>query len=249
MQHSRHGEASPVVPGPEHLVGLLRRTALAVLLLDLVVITLLLAPGVVPAIWRQPLRVLDAGLMLALALLVLLLLRRLARLLEERKEVQVRQQMLFDAMPVGLVVWTADGRLQHTNADFRQLYEPLQDLIVPGTPFKALMQALVGRGLVPEARGREEAWIEERLAQHRDPGPAMLRQMADGRWRRIVEQRLPDGRVLAYSVDITDVQEAHADAERARQLLRGAVDALPATFELYDVDDRLVLHNEALRRA
>lgn len=248
MQHSLQSEAAPVAPGPQHLVSLLRRAAFAVLLLDLVVIALLLAPGVMPDRWRQPLRVLDAGLMLALALIVLLLLRRLSRLLEERKQVEVQQQMLFDAMPVGLVVWTADDRLQNTNADFRRLYAPLQDLLVPGTPFKDLMQALVRRGLVPEARGREDAWVEERLAQHRDPGPSMLRRMADGRWRRIVEQRLPDGRVLGHSIDITDVQEARADAERARQLLRGAVDALPAAFELYDADDRLVLHNEALRQ-
>jgi diguanylate cyclase (GGDEF)-like protein len=248
MLHSRHGEISLSAPRPENLVGLLRRAALAVLLLDLTVIALLLAPGAVPGSWRLPLRMLDAGLMLALALLLLLLLRRLARLLAERKEVEARQQMLFDAMPVALVVWTADDRLEHTNADFRRVYAPLHDLMAPGTPFKDLMRALVGRGLVPEALDGEEAWVDERLAQHRNPGPPMLRQMADGSWRRIVEQRLPDGRLLAYSVDITDMQEARADAERARQLLRGAVDALPATFELYDTDDRLVLHNEALRQ-
>jgi diguanylate cyclase (GGDEF)-like protein len=219
-----------------------------VLLLDLTVIALLLVPGVVPAAWRQPVRLLDAGLMLALAALLLLLLRRLSLLLAERNVAQAQQQMLFDAMPVGLVVWTADGRLQHTNADFRQLYAPLHDVMVPDTPFEAVMRAVVERGLVPEARGREDAWLKERLEQHRNPGPPMLRQMADGRWRRLVEQRLPDGRVLGHSVDISDVQEARADAERAQRLLRGAVDALPATFELYDADDRLVLHNEALRQ-
>lgn len=234
---------------PEQVVGLLRRAVLAVLLFDLVVIVLLLLPGVVPVGWRHLLRLVDAGLMLALTLLLLLLLRRLARLLAERREVHRQQQLLFDAMPIGLVVWDTDDRLQHTNSDFRRLYAPLQDLVVPGTPFEVLMRAAVDRGLMPEARGREDAWLQERLAQHLEPGMPVLRQMADGRWRRLVEQRLLDGRVLGYSIDITDVQEARADAERARQLLRDAVDALPATFELYDADDRLILHNEALRQA
>jgi PAS domain-containing protein len=248
MQHSRFSATSPEAPRPEHLVGPLRQAAIAVLLLDLVVISLLLAPGVVPAGWRQPVRLLDAGLMLALAVLLLLVLRRLSLLLAERNVAQAQQQTLLDALPIGLVVWSADGRLQHTNADFRRLYAPLHDMIVPGTPFEAMMRAVLKRSLVPEARGREEAWLKERLERHRNPGAPMLRQMADGRWRRVVEQRLPDGRVLGHSFDITDVQEARADAERAQQLLHGAVDALPATFELYDADDRLVLHNEALRQ-
>jgi hypothetical protein len=149
MQHSLRGEASPVVPGPEQLVALLRRAALAVLLVDLVVIALLLAPGSLPGNGRRFLWLLDAGLTLALAVLLLSLLRRLARLLAERNEAQVQQQMLFDAMPTGLVVWGADGRLQHTNADFRRLYAPLHDLIVPGTTFEAMMRAAVERGLVP----------------------------------------------------------------------------------------------------
>jgi diguanylate cyclase (GGDEF)-like protein len=236
-------------PNPERIVGLLRATALTVLALYLALLVALLWPGAVPAPLRPLVHGVDLVLTLALAAIVLLLLRRLARALREGREAQVAQQTLFDAMPVGLALWGADDRLQQTNADFDRLYAPLADLIRPGVHFEELQRAAALRGLVPEAAGREQAWLAERNAQHRTPGAPLLRRMPDGRWRRIVEQRLPDGRLLAHSVDVTELEQARADADAARGLLRAAIDALPATFELYDVADRLVLYNRALVEA
>jgi diguanylate cyclase (GGDEF)-like protein len=234
---------------PERIIGLLQSAALTILALDLVLVAALLWPGAVPERLRPLVRGFDALLMLSLAALVLVLLRRLAQALRAGREARSAQQALFDAMPTGLALWSADGRLQHTNADFQHMYAPLADLIVPGVRFEDLMRAAVTRGLVPEAVGREQAWLAERLVQHRNPGSAIVRRMPDGRWRRIVEQRLADGRVLGHSVDVTELEQARADADAARRTLRAAIDALPATFELYDADDRLVLYNRALVEA
>jgi len=106
---------------------------------------------------------------------------------------------------------------------------------------------------VPEAAGQEEAWIARRLADFGRTGTGLMRRMSDGSWRRIVELRLPDGGVLAHIVDVSElvakeeaVEVARRDAEQARERLAGAIEALPATFELYDSDDRLVLWNHAL---
>ncbi len=124
-------------------------------------------------------------------------------------------------------------------------------------PFEELLRTRVLRGLVPEALGHEEAWIEERLMQHRSgEGRSFLREMADSRWRRITEQRLPDGSRLGFSIDITELVEnqraldaARHDAERAHQVMRDAVEAMPAAVEIYDRSDRLVLFNQRLLRA
>ena len=165
-----------------------------------------------------------------------------------------RWQHTLDAMQAGIVLYDADDRLVLTNAEFRRLYQLEDRLTTRGMPFEELLRTRVLRGLVPEAAGREESWIAERLAQHRSgEGRSFLREMADSRWRRITEQRLPDGSRLGFSIDITELVEnqraldaARHEAERAHQLMHDAVEAMPAAVEIYDRNDRLVLFNERM---
>jgi diguanylate cyclase (GGDEF)-like protein len=216
--------------------------------LDLLIVGALWVPGLVPDAQRQSLRTADFILTWGIALLLVAVLLHLARSLRALREVQQRQQALFDAMPTGLALWSADGRLQVMNEDFRRLYAPLSDLLRPGVRFERLMRTAIERGLVPDAAGREEQWLAERIAQHLDPGRPFVRRMPDGRWRRIVEQRLPDGQVLGHSIDITELEQARAEASLARRRLEDAIEALPAGFELFDGEGRLLAANSVLKR-
>ena len=83
---------------------------------------------------------------------------------------------------------------------------------------------------------------------------AYTRQMADGRWRHITDQRLADGSRLGFSIDVTDLvhksqalEQARAELQLAHERLEDAIEALPAGFELYDADDRLIMSNQVLR--
>ncbi len=165
-----------------------------------------------------------------------------------------RWQHTLDAMHAGIVLYDADDRLVLTNAEFRSLYQLEDGLTTRGMPFEELLRTRVLRGLVPEAVGREESWIAERVAQHRgEEGRSFLREMADSRWRRITEQRLPDGSRLGFSIDITELVEnqraldaARREAERAHQQMSDAIEAMPAAVEIYDRSDRLVLFNQRM---
>jgi diguanylate cyclase (GGDEF)-like protein len=233
---------------PRGSMTTLAAAALLLFLAELVISGMLLVPGLVPDERRPLLRTLDFLLIWAVAVLLLIMLLQMARLLKTLQQVRERQQALFDAMPTALALWGTDDRLELMNDDFRRLYAALGDHLRPGIGFEELMRMAVERATVPDAVGREAAWLEERLARHRAPAGPMVRRMADGRFRRVVEQRLPDGRLLSHSVDITETELARAEASLARQRLADAVDALPAGFELYDADDRLVAHNAVLAR-
>jgi diguanylate cyclase (GGDEF)-like protein len=165
-----------------------------------------------------------------------------------------RWQHTLDALHAGVVLYDPDDRLLLANADFRRLYDLKDTDLAPGTPFEALLRQRVLAGQMPEAAGREQAWIAERVQQHRvSQGATFLRQMAGGRWRRITEQRLPDGSSLGFSIDVTDLIDnqraldaARHEAERAHQMLRDAVEAMPAAVEVYDRGDRLILFNRRM---
>lgn len=162
-------------------------------------------------------------------------------------------QNAIDAMQASVVAYDSNDCLLFTNADFRRLFQLSDRDTAPGMPYEQLLRALVQAGQLPEAQGREEAWIAERIAQRRKGGGVSLRQMADGRWRRLVEQRLPDGTLLTFSVDITELIEsqraleaARRDSEEAHRLLHDAIEAMPAAVEVYDRTDRLVVFNQRM---
>jgi PAS domain-containing protein/GGDEF domain-containing protein len=165
-----------------------------------------------------------------------------------------RARVIGDALNIGLLVLDADDRVLAWNADFEQLYPPLDRPLEVGERYEDLLRRRVRLGQVPEAAGREDAWVAERMARHRQPRGPMLRRMADGRWRRITERYLADGCMISYSVDVHELvlkEQALAAAEQAAQrsatLLRDAIEALPAAFELFDPEGRIVLCNARTR--
>jgi PAS domain-containing protein len=195
----------------------------------------------------------SAGEWLALAAGVALLLTAVGLWHAAERERSVWQNAV-DAMQAGIVAYDRDDHLLFTNAEFRRLYHLSDRDAAPGTPYEHNLRARVQEGLIPEAKGREQAWIAERVARRREGrGGVSMRRMADGRWRRIVEQRLPDGTTLAFSVDVTELVEsqqaleaARRESEETHRLLHEAVEAMPAAVEVYDRTDKLVAFNQRM---
>lgn len=154
----------------------------------------------------------------------------------------------LDALEAGVVMYDADDRLVLCNREFRAQYEPIAASLLPGRRFEDVLRDAVARGLIPEASGREEEWIRARLAEHADPGGgAFQRQEANGRWRRIVERRLPDGSLLAFATDVTDfVQREHElrQSNAERDAYARAIEEANAKLErLSETDDLTGLAN------
>lgn len=229
----------------------------ALLFADMVVVALLAAGAVSSAPLQGLLRgamVLNAGVALLMLLLLLLQWRRGQAEADAARAEQTRQREVLDALQAAVVLWDADDRLVLANGDFLKVYGAVAQHIRPGVRFEDALRAAVAADLMPEASAGPEAWIQQRLAQRRQPQPQapILRALPDGQWRRIAEQRLSDGSLLAHSVDVTELINVRTElalarqaAEQARQRLSDAVDALPVGFELYDADDRLVMVNAA----
>ncbi len=200
------------------------------------------------------LRVATSLLTVALVLVLVALLR--AAMLVQARQAAAYEQLgqIVQALPASVAVFDADDRLQAWNRDFAALYEPYVP-VRAGTRFEDLLRPVVQAGAIPEAVGREEAWLARRLQAHRSPGPPLVRRLGENTWRRVMEQRLADGGTLIHSTDISDLMrneqaldQARRDASLAHQRLADAIEALPASFELYDEHDRLVLHNSELER-
>jgi signal transduction histidine kinase/DNA-binding response OmpR family regulator/PAS domain-containing protein len=123
---------------------------------------------------------------------------------------QARRQ-LTDALETssqGFFLFDADDRMVLCNSRYRELYPGFADIIEPGVTFEHIIRTVAERGIVADAVGRSQDWIEQRLAQHRNPGGPLLHHQSDGRWIQISERKTQDGGVVGAFTDVTDLKRA-----------------------------------------
>ncbi|MET0545263.1 MAG: PAS-domain containing protein, partial [Caulobacterales bacterium] len=112
------------------------------------------------------------------------------------KMAERRLRLAIDAMPEGVVFLDPDGRYILWNQRYSEIYTKSADLFVPGARMQDTLRIGVERGDYPEAAGREEEWIAERLAKMQNPGEPHEQVLSDGRWIMIEERRLEDGSII-----------------------------------------------------
>jgi PAS domain S-box-containing protein len=123
------------------------------------------------------------------------------------------------ALPDGFAYFDAEDRLVICNDRYREFYPRSAEAIRPGIRFEELIRHGVARGEYLEAVGREEAWIAERMAQHRAPGAPLEQALSDGRWLQVLERPTADGGRVGMRVDITALKRAE---ERLAGIIEGA---------------------------
>ncbi len=140
---------------------------------------------------------------------------------------QTRLRAALDALPEGIVFLDEEGRYILWNKRYAEIYHRSADLFAPGAKLADTLRVGVQRGDYPEAVGREEAWLAERLNMMANPGPPHEQRLADGRWILIEERRTDDGGNIGIRVDITELKQR----EESFRLL---FDANPVPMFLYE---------------
>lgn len=172
----------------------------------------------------------------------------LEREISERKQIEGRLEGAVQSLQEAFVFFDADDRLAYCNAEYRRMHPLGQEMAKPGVKFEDLIRANVERGNVADAIGREEEYIRERMARHRNPKNPIVRRLTDGRSVIIYETRTPDGGTCQTMTDVTEMRRAAETVRLSEDRLRGAVAAIQEGFAYYDADDRLVLFNDEYRR-
>ncbi len=144
------------------------------------------------------------------------------------RQAEVRLRQALESISEGFVLWDADDRLVLCNQRYRDLYAAVADSIRPGIGFAELMLRLAEQGYVPEAIGREAAWVAERAQLRRAQAVELVeRRHADGRWLRICSRRTPEGGIVTVHSDVTELKRQAEDLREREAQLRGIVDNIP----------------------
>lgn len=161
----------------------------------------------------------------------------------------------LDAMSEGFVYFDAEDRFIRANSKHRELFPSHAAYMVPGARFEDLLKKQIQNIRLPWAVGREDEWMAERLAQHRNPGPPVEQVFADGRIIRHSEYRTRSGGTVSIRADITELKrieralrESEQRASAAEQQLLDAIESISEGFVLFDAGGRLVLCNSKYKK-
>jgi adenylate cyclase len=131
----------------------------------------------------------------------------------------------LESISEGFSLYDADDRLVLCNRRYRELLYPgIEEAVVPGTPFERVIRAAAERGLIVEAVGRVDAWVEERLERHRNLRGPHLQQRSNGRWIHVNERRTADGGTVAVYSDVTALKRSEAELANLVDKLQAARD-------------------------
>lgn len=170
----------------------------------------------------------------------------LARFAAEAEQARATLLAAVTALPDGFALFDAQGRLVLCNDRYKALHPRSSDTLAPGATLASILEAELARGEYPEARGREQAWLEERLRAVRDrQGWETETELADGRWVRSAKLRIADGQMIALRSDITRLKRAEKTAVAQRL---AAMDASHDAIAIAGPDGRLTHVNAALAR-
>jgi len=131
------------------------------------------------------------------------------------QEAELQLQSAIETMGEAFAIFDADDRLVYFNAHYRDFYRTSAPIIELGRSFEEIIRYGVAHGQFKAAVGREDAWIEERMAIHRQGQHELMQCLDDGRWLKIRERRTADGHTIGIRFDVTELFVAKQAAEAA----------------------------------
>ena len=120
---------------------------------------------------------------------------------------ETRLREAIEALPQGIVFLDEEGRYILWNEQYAEIYAKSADLLQPGIRLADTLRIGVARGDYPEAIGREEEWLADRLERLHQPGMRHEQWLSNGRCIMIEERRIEGCGTIGIRVDITDLKQ------------------------------------------
>ena len=155
----------------------------------------------------------------------------------QAREADNRLRFAIEHLGESIAITDAEDRIFVANRAFRELNGNTH-LVEPGRRYEEHIDAGIALGNYPDAIGREAAWLEARLERCRSGGQIEVKRHG-GTWLQVTDQRLPDGGMIHFALDVTDIK-------KSGELLRQALENLGEMICLTDAADRIVLANRRM---
>ena len=150
-------------------------------------------------------------------------------------------QEAVDQAPDAFVVWDRNDRLFLSNRRYQNLDTRLKPCLRRGITFEETLRKGIEIGMYPEAVGREEQWVEQRVSAHQLAESNKVVRLDDGRWMNVVESRTSSGYLAGFRTDITALRNS-------QNLLQATLDSVSEAVVTISKDGRVINVNAASQK-
>ncbi|HEU5273340.1 MAG TPA: PAS-domain containing protein [Xanthobacteraceae bacterium] len=163
---------------------------------------------------------------------------------QQAEQAHARLREVIDVMPIGVVFYDSDDRLVLWNRRYQEFYDKTADLRVPGVRFEDMLRSALARGMYPDAVGREEEWLAERVELHRSATGIYEQRQSNGRWLRVEDCRTSDGGFIGIRVDITELKQRQEELRVQNMRFDTALGQMSQGLVMFDRNHRLIVCND-----
>lgn len=121
----------------------------------------------------------------------------------------------IDCINEGFLAFDERERLVIVNQKYIDYHKALEEHIVPGQKMETLLRLGLAHYRYPDAEGREEEWVAERLRRFRNPGEPFVQYVEGDRYLKVTEAKTPHGYTVGIRTDVTAEKHAQEAAEAA----------------------------------
>lgn len=158
--------------------------------------------------------------------------------------VNARLHEALDKIDVGIILYGPDDKFVYANPALHKLIDGAYSM-TPGMSRKEVLRAAWASQGILDPR---DEWVKSRMESHHAYGQVFVDKLGNGRWLRMVNQKLADGSTLGLRVDVTELvqrEQALAEKEVENGLYRAVLEALPVPTFVKDEECRFVFVNKA----
>ncbi|MEW5863050.1 MAG: PAS domain S-box protein [Pseudomonadota bacterium] len=166
-------------------------------------------------------------------------------LAERARRAESRLAEAIEHLEHAVSLTDAADRIVLVNEAHRRLNPGLPDGSL-GRTYEEHLRAGIALGHYPEASGREDAWLAERLAARRaaDGRPALVRRQG-GSARLVTYSRLADGGILTIAMDVSEQERLRVQLEEERVRFEALFRAAPVPSSIVRPEGEILDCNDA----
>lgn len=164
---------------------------------------------------------------------------------EEASRAGSRLRAAVEELSEAFLLMDRYDRILVANRRFREVNPVIVPLLAQGVTFEQFLRAACAQGYYPDAVGREEDFIAQRLAQRQHPGKPFEVRRADGTVL-VNDLRLPDGGMVTMALDITERKAGERKLAESEARLRATLDNAPGVaIQQFDWSGHVLYWNHA----
>ncbi|MEO0383007.1 MAG: diguanylate cyclase [Pseudomonadota bacterium] len=124
---------------------------------------------------------------------------------------------ILETLPDAVAAYDEEDRLIVCNSAYLNTYAASAEAITPGATFESIIRFGLARGQYSDAgtdADSQEAWLNKRLKDHRNPPEQLTQKLSDGTWLQVREHVSVGGSTVGVRTDITGLKRAEAELRR-----------------------------------